>query len=190
MTEKTCKKCNSEKPISDYYQTKDGYHFGKCKECHKEQVRNWQFKNREKVKTYNARANRKPEAVESRRGRTKEWWKSEAGKEYNKKRCRKRHHADPAYHNLKRAARSAGTEISIRRAVKERDKVCKMCGKSKDLQFDHIFPQSLGGLGTESNLQLLCSTCNLFKRDHLLLPEGGMLILSQDLKERLVGVVS
>lgn len=31
--------------------------------------------------------------------------------------------------------------------------------------------------------------CNLFKRDNLLLPGGGMLVLPQDLKERLVGVV-
>lgn len=189
MTEKICKECKLGKPVSEYYRYKNGYYHGKCKSCHKQQVCNWQSKNREKVKAYNSEFNKRPESVEKHRIRIKNWWKSEAGREYNRARCRRRHASDPEYHNLKRAARAAGADLRVLKVVKERDRVCQMCGTCFDLQFDHVFPQSLGGLGTEDNLQLLCGGCNLFKRDNLLLPGGGMMIPSQDLKERLVGVV-
>lgn len=188
MNEKICKECNLEKPVSDYYRSKDGYYFGKCKICHTRQVRIWRSKNKDKVSLYNREYNSRAEVRKKRRIRTKEWWKSKAGKEYNKNRCRKRHASDPEYHNLKRASRAAMCDLKVLQVVKERDGSCQMCGTSEDLQFDHIFPQSLGGLGTERNLQLLCGNCNLFKSDNLILPAGGMLIPSQDLKERLVGV--
>lgn len=186
---KTCKQCKKEKPLSEYYQHKEGYYFGKCKECYIAQVRQNRRSNPEKYRELDRQYKKSDKYRKAHRERTRNWWKSEAGREYNRQRCNKRHHSDPEYHNLKRAARAAGSEVSILRVVKNRDGVCRMCGSGENLQFDHIFPQSLGGLGTVDNLQLLCGDCNLFKSNNLLLPEGGMLILSQDLKERLVGEV-
>ena len=41
--------------------------------------------------------------------------------------------------------------------------VCVACGKSDELEVDHIIPLSRGGSNDLSNLQLLCSTCNRSK---------------------------
>ncbi len=42
---------------------------------------------------------------------------------------------------------------------------CPCCGKSlgSDFHMDHVIPLVLGGLNTDSNIQLLTSTCNLQK---------------------------
>lgn len=40
---------------------------------------------------------------------------------------------------------------------------CMQCGKTNNLQVDHIYPLCKGGTNHESNLQLLCKTCNLRK---------------------------
>lgn len=39
---------------------------------------------------------------------------------------------------------------------------CKYCGVSKygEMEVDHIYPISKGGITTESNLQVLCRRCN------------------------------
>lgn len=103
---------------------------------------------------------------------------SEKGKKYYADWNKRNYWKDPEYYRIKRFSRKYGTDIGILKIVRLRDKVCQMCGDTDSLQFDHIYPVSLGGKGTEDNLQLLCKECNLFKRDNLLLPEGGMLLWS------------
>jgi 5-methylcytosine-specific restriction endonuclease McrA len=54
---------------------------------------------------------------------------------------------------------------------------CKNCGKKKNdddygddivkFHIDHIIPKSKGGTNDKSNLQTLCSSCNLLKREYL-----------------------
>lgn len=44
---------------------------------------------------------------------------------------------------------------------------CNICGSTEDLEVDHIIPISKGGRNTKSNVQVLCSTCNLNKRDKI-----------------------
>jgi 5-methylcytosine-specific restriction endonuclease McrA len=45
------------------------------------------------------------------------------------------------------------------RAVKERDRVCRMCGKA-GTDIDHILPVGKGGQPEMDNLQLLCNPCH------------------------------
>jgi hypothetical protein len=40
---------------------------------------------------------------------------------------------------------------------------CAKCGSQTELQYDHIIPLSVGGASTETNLQILCGTCNRAK---------------------------
>jgi len=46
---------------------------------------------------------------------------------------------------------------------------CTNCGATNMLQIDHIIPFSLGGKTEIANLQTLCRSCNIAKRDQLLL---------------------
>ena len=53
---------------------------------------------------------------------------------------------------------------STRQYVLARDGYrCKMCGSNYNLEIDHIYPFSFGGGNEESNLQVLCKSCNLSK---------------------------
>lgn len=53
---------------------------------------------------------------------------------------------------------------SIRWAVWERDNfTCKLCGSRKNLEIDHIHPESKGGETTIENCQTLCKRCNRSK---------------------------
>jgi 5-methylcytosine-specific restriction endonuclease McrA len=57
---------------------------------------------------------------------------------------------------------------------------CQMCESTENIQVDHIFPISLGGdLIALENLQLLCRSCNTFKRNHVMLPNNGGLMITQ-----------
>lgn len=49
---------------------------------------------------------------------------------------------------------------SVRDAVIERDRVCQHCGRTHDLQMDHIIAWSRGGSDDLENLQALCGPCN------------------------------
>jgi 5-methylcytosine-specific restriction endonuclease McrA len=49
---------------------------------------------------------------------------------------------------------------------------CCHCGSGENLQFDHIIPQSKGGSGCATNVELLCGTCNNKKKARLSAPSG------------------
>jgi len=53
--------------------------------------------------------------------------------------------------------------------VWKRDKGrCTKCGSPQDLHFDHVIPYSKGGSSLSAdNIQLLCSKCNIAKRDRI-----------------------
>lgn len=44
---------------------------------------------------------------------------------------------------------------------------CKILVSTKNCHLDHIYPLSKGGMNTDGNIQILCKTCNLLKRDKL-----------------------
>lgn len=45
---------------------------------------------------------------------------------------------------------------------------CCVCGRTSELEIDHVIPISKGGKCHIDNLQVLCSTCNRIKSDHYL----------------------
>jgi 5-methylcytosine-specific restriction endonuclease McrA len=52
----------------------------------------------------------------------------------------------------------------LRKKVFERDAYrCCQCGSYKDLQCDHMLPESKGGKAVIENLQTLCKSCNCRK---------------------------
>lgn len=56
----------------------------------------------------------------------------------------------------------------VRREVWSRDGGrCVLCGRSADLEFDHIIPIAKGGSSTPRNVQLLCEMCNRQKGDRI-----------------------
>jgi 5-methylcytosine-specific restriction endonuclease McrA len=59
----------------------------------------------------------------------------------------------------------------VKKYVFERNKYqCQSCGKTNletKLHIDHIIPLARGGSNDISNLQTLCSKCNLQKKDRL-----------------------
>ena len=65
----------------------------------------------------------------------------------------------------KSALRSTGSTSQwrkLREIVIRRDGVCQMCGMEGN-HVDHVIPRKHGGDDSLSNLQLLCSQCNLRK---------------------------
>jgi len=58
---------------------------------------------------------------------------------------------------------------SVKVEVWKRDKGhCMVCGSADNLHFDHIIPYSKGGSSlTAANIQLLCSRCNISKKDRI-----------------------
>jgi len=54
----------------------------------------------------------------------------------------------------------------LRNEIFERDgRKCVECGNIDELQLDHIIPFSKGGKTERGNLQTLCKSCNLRKRN-------------------------
>ncbi len=49
------------------------------------------------------------------------------------------------------------------RVMKRENQICQICStsvKDEDIEFDHVIPWSKGGSSDESNIRLLCKTCN------------------------------
>jgi 5-methylcytosine-specific restriction endonuclease McrA len=62
------------------------------------------------------------------------------------------------------SAQSRYISKTTKKIVYNRDKgICRCCGSTQDLEFDHITPYSCGGTSEVSNIQLLCFTCNRSK---------------------------
>jgi HNH endonuclease len=110
--------------------------------------------------------------------------------------CRIFGHDCPVFHvaepftetrELRNISRSIPRNVQFR-VLKRENQICRECGRSvqdKDVEFDHVIPYSKGGSSDESNVRLLCKTCNRKRgasfeakflvdsiRDHLIEPSG------------------
>jgi hypothetical protein len=63
-----------------------------------------------------------------------------------------------------RNSRSIPQDVKVAVSARDGGK-CKLCGSTKDIQFDHVIPWSRGGASTVKNIQLLCGPCNRRKSD-------------------------
>jgi len=182
-----CKKCEEDKPVEDFYKsknTKSGYR-GSCKFCINKQNAEWYANNAEEFnattrKTY--RDNHKEDSTERMRrwrAANPERAAENARRSYERNRKKvlersKRNHASkPGYAAWKRARRQqrldgAGTftisELTELFEVFENKCINPDCdGLDDKLSVDHVVPLSKGGGNTIENIQPLCLTCNLRK---------------------------
>lgn len=93
-------------------------------------------------------------------------------KERDSRSCRIFGHDCPVFHvaepmtetkELRRISREISRPVQFR-VMKRENQICSSCGKSVqdgDVHFDHIIPFSKGGSSEESNIRLLCDSCNL-----------------------------
>lgn len=59
-------------------------------------------------------------------------------------------------------SRTIPQDVKIAVSVRDGGK-CQRCGSTKDLQYDHVIPYSMGGDNSVDNIQLLCRGCNRAK---------------------------
>ena len=59
-------------------------------------------------------------------------------------------------------SRTIPQDVKIAVSVRDGGK-CQRCGSTKDLQYDHVIPYSMGGDNSVENIQLLCRRCNAAK---------------------------
>ena len=123
MKTKICFKCGKEKPLSDFYKhpkMKDG-HLNKCKECNKKDVQQNYRKNIDYYKEYDRERNKKPERIESKRKKEKQWNKNNPEKLLKyKKKYREENPEKYKAHNLVNNAIRDGILIKQN---------CEICGK-------------------------------------------------------------
>ncbi len=173
---KYCPKCDTSKNESEFHNNKARHDKLEtyCKPCKIEVTSTYQKTTKGKAVMRKSRMSERGRA--NANARVKRWHRTEKGRTYVNQYNSERWHADLDYNRLKRRARAAGVAIGILKQVLKRDKVCQLCHTDQDLQFDHVFPVSLGGKGSLENLQILCSKCNKFKSNNLFLPTGGMIV--------------
>lgn len=189
MKLKYCKGCGQTKPLSEFYKhrtTHDGLR-GKCKDCQREQNRQYRKRNRAKVKRWPSyQTHYHKEKTEEDRKRARRSYRKnrerilEHKRQYRQENLEKLRKRDQQYrennHEIRqvqycqRRAREADAEgfCTTRqwKSIKEfysPDNKCLACGEVGKMTVDHVNPLALGGTNWPENLQPLCLTCNMHK---------------------------
>lgn len=66
------------------------------------------------------------------------------------------------------AANNKDYPTILRNSIIDHFKKCNYCNSTNDLTIDHIMPLSKEGKHIRENLQCLCSSCNLKKRNTII----------------------
>ncbi len=171
---KPCVKCGASERYAD----------GSCKACKKARSAAWRKKNPERIKAndaawYAANRETKDAKVHAYRAENPEKrrlislaWRS-ANREIDRaaaKRWAKNNKAARSTHEYKRRAleRTSGVRLSkglVPKLLRLQKGKCACCRTSLagGLHIDHVIPVALGGRHEDSNIQLLCPTCNCSK---------------------------
>lgn len=127
---KVCRRCNVEKPFSDFYkhsEMRDGY-LNKCKSCFKSEMVENRNRNIERYREYDRQRAMLPHRVQARR----EYIRSERGKEVRKE-VAERYRAK---YPLKYAAHKI-TSNAIRDGKLKPRKTCSVCRKKGEIHGHH-----------------------------------------------------
>ncbi len=207
MSLKVCTDCKVEKLVSEF-ERNGNYTRAKCKKCknaqtyarrksdpeiynrYLERQKFWlrDYRATEHGKAARAESKRKwLDSDPSNREKAREWSRkhsrTEHGKEATRAKNRRLYRENPEKFRLRQIRhRFDLSDIELLEEVRERDKVCQLCGTDKDLSFDHIVPVALNGplISCARQLQILCRSCNSFKGINLFLPENqGMMVVNR-----------
>lgn len=127
---KTCRLCNEQKPLSEFYKKsdmKDG-HLNNCKSCHNARSIKWNKANKERINANN-RARAKTDEVKQKR---KKQYTSERGREIAReavRRYRKRRPMVDAAHRFIR--------LAVEKGLIQRSNECTECGSSNTVEAHH-----------------------------------------------------
>ena len=177
-----CKKCKSESDKRSYEKNREKRianmkrYYNENKDWFLDECKKYREQNKEKIAEY------KKDWAKQNRGRKslqeKAWRENNEEKNRQMKRRWYSKNRDRVYSNL---LKRRSLKFNVRfRGVKRLDILnrdnwtCKECGvqvhdgninDKLKAHIDHIIPISKGGDSTPENLQVLCRTCNLSKRD-------------------------
>lgn len=153
-TKRKCRVCKLEKSELEFFRNST-----RCRDCDRQYLRDWESRNREKVRLY--------------------WASSyQRNKENIQAGCRRWELNHPsAVTKLQHRRRSLllslfVEDVSISFLYYRDGGVCKLCNQFcdyEDASIDHIHPLSLGGEHSYKNTQLAHSVCNCRKRNKVLL---------------------
>lgn len=157
---KPCIICKVPKELGEFYAhplTSDG-RMGKCKECHKENIR----KNRELNKAHYLEYDKQRYKEQGHR------YVNVEPQEYQRKwRAENRDKVRQHKHKRRILIEQSGAHYTAEEFLElceTFDNVCLCCGADdKPLTVDHVVPVSRGGSNNIENIQPLCRSCNSSK---------------------------
>lgn len=146
---KFCSKCEEELPFSEFQRNSTSYagYDSKCKKCEAERMAEYYSRPEAKAKR----------AVYAKEYR-KRYYSTQRGIIVNKRNIQKRR------------SRKNNTIYNYsldtwKKTLEEFNHECAYCGKSGNLQQEHIIPLSKGGYYTKQNIIPACAFCNASKKD-------------------------
>lgn len=189
-----CKGCLILKPIDGFRVHKKGNREGKCRICERAYMRERYLKNPDKVREQKRLSMAKARAKDPQAARDYRNSYHEANRE--EQTAKMRAYAKRRFFwtkAMKLRGDSRATPLDIASLWKKQRGLCALTGRRLDRtsQLDHKLPKARGGSDEICNLQWLCESANLAKRD---LTDGEFAALCADVMkwigERIAAVES
>ena len=170
---KTCSKCTTEKPFSEFgkhKQTKDGYK-SRCKICNAEEMRSYYASNSDSVKnSVNLWVSKNKDKHSTY---VQKWALENAERKKSSNSLWKKNRKDLVNASIQKRRAAKKNQLGIvscdivEKLMGLQKCSCINCNKDLRLGYhiDHMMPLSLGGIHSDENLQLLCPTCNIKKHN-------------------------